>query len=112
MHDIHSSSRRRFLCLAGTASVVGFAAVALPRRAGAEELAHLPETDATATALGYREDASKVDAAKSPTHKAGQTCANCRFFQGTDKTAWAPCQLFPGKAVAAKGWCSGYNAKT
>jgi hypothetical protein len=111
MHDI-DSSRRRFLQLAGGITAAGLTVAALPRAARADEMPHLSEADTTATALGYREDSGKVDAAKSPTHKPGQTCANCRFFQGTDKTAWAGCQLFPGKAVAAKGWCSGYNAKT
>jgi hypothetical protein len=100
-------SRRRFLVLAGT----GVCAVAIAGRVRAEDLPKLAENDPTATALGYREDATKVDATKFPTHKAGQTCANCKFFQGTDKTATAGCQLFPGKSVASKGWCSAYNAK-
>jgi hypothetical protein len=111
MHAIDATSRRRFLQLAGAATVVGLAGVISPRRVSADELPHLTEADATAVALGYREDASKVEDAKFATHKAGQLCSNCRFFQGTEKTAWAGCQLFPGKAVAAKGWCSGYNAK-
>jgi len=112
MHDIDTRSRRRFLQGAGSATVMGLTVAALPRRASAHELPHLAETDATAAALGYREDAGKVDAAKSPTHKAGQLCSNCRFFAGSEKTPWAACQLFPGKAVTGKGWCSGYNART
>ncbi len=41
---------------------------------------------------------------------AGSACANCNFFQG-GATAYGPCQLFPGKAVNAKGWCAGYAKK-
>ncbi len=111
MNDTILKSRREFLKLGSAAAGLGILATALPRHARADDLPHLPETDATGAALGYKEDASKVDAAKYPSHKAGQLCSNCKFFGGTDKTPWASCQLFPNKAVAAKGWCSGYNAK-
>jgi hypothetical protein len=96
--------RRGFLALlaAGTGVLVG-------RRAGAETPAPLSETDPTATALGYKEDTAQVDAAKFPQHKVEQTCANCSFYQGGAPRG--PCQLFPGKSVAAKGWCSAYAKK-
>lgn len=100
-------SRRNFLVLAGA----GACTALLASRVRAEDLAKLTESDATAVALGYREDAAKVDAAKFPTHKNGQVCTNCKFFAGDGKTPTAACQLFPGKSVAAKGWCSAYNAK-
>jgi hypothetical protein len=41
---------------------------------------------------------------------AGTDCANCNFYQGA-ATGYGPCQLFPGKSVNAKGWCSGYAKK-
>jgi hypothetical protein len=53
------------------------------------------------------EDAS---ATKDPKHKAGDTCANCQFYSG-GATGYGPCQLFPGKSVAAKGWCVSHAAK-
>jgi High potential iron-sulfur protein len=112
MTPMKTASRRVFLQCAGAIAGAGALAAALPRRADAADLPHLATTDPTAVALGYTEDASKVDATKYPTHKAGQDCASCRFFGGTAQTAWAACQLFPGKAVTAKGWCSGYNPKT
>ncbi|MEP7313583.1 MAG: high-potential iron-sulfur protein [Pseudomonadota bacterium] len=73
--------------------------------AAAEGLPLLDPKDPTAMALGYVPDATKVDAKANPTHKAGQTCANCVQYQGklTDKTA--ACPLFVGKAVLAGGWC-------
>jgi hypothetical protein len=103
----HIPSRRRFLTVLAAGAAIGVVA----RTGSADELPRVTAADPTAQALGYNDDAAKVDAAKYPAHKAGQTCANCRFFAGSDKTAAAGCQLFPGKSVAAKGWCSGYNAK-
>lgn len=95
-------TRRRFLtALAAAGTVAVFPAAA--------DVAPLSETDPTAQALGYRNDAAQVDAAKYPQHQSQQTCANCRFFQGS--AASGPCQLFPGKSVSAKGWCSAYAAK-
>jgi High potential iron-sulfur protein len=38
---------------------------------------HLSTTDPTAAALGYTEDATKVDVSKSPTYRPGQKCATC-----------------------------------
>ena len=103
-------SRRRFFVGAGTA--IGAAALAgvLPRQARADDLPHLSPTDATAQTLGYVEDATKADKAKYPTYAAGNSCANCNFFQG-GTAAWGGCQLFPGKAVASKGWCSAHAKK-
>jgi High potential iron-sulfur protein len=102
-----ANSRRRFLQL----MIVATPVAVLGRSAAAQDLPHLPESDPTATALGYKEDVAKVDATKFPTYKPGLNCANCNFYQGKDKEAYGPCQLFAGKAVAAKGWCAGYAAK-
>jgi hypothetical protein len=104
MTDI-DNSRRRFFALAGTGAAAALVVGALPRTAFADDLPHLTLDDPTAKALNYTEDATKAPAP----HQAGQACANCNFFSGTG--AYGPCQLFPGKAVAAKGWCSGYAKK-
>lgn len=96
-------SRRRFLAMLAAG---GTAALALP---AAAQVAPLPETDPTAQALGYKADASQVDVAKFPKHTPQQQCINCNFFQGSSATG--PCQLFPGKSVSAKGWCSAYAPK-
>jgi hypothetical protein len=39
-----------------------------------------------------------------------RVCSSCRFYIKND-VAWGPCNLFPGKAVAAQGWCKGWVAK-
>jgi hypothetical protein len=100
------ASRRRFF--AGATGVIGAAVLAnvLPRAAFADDLPHLTADDPTAKALNYGEDGSKAP----PPHVAGQACGNCNFFQG-GTAAYGPCQLFPGKAVNAKGWCAGYAKK-
>lgn len=103
-------SRRRFFVGAGAALGAAALASVLPRNALAADLPHLATTDPTAQALTYTEDASKVDKAKAAAYVAGSACANCNFFQG-GTAAYGPCQLFPGKAVNAKGWCAGYAKK-
>lgn len=82
----------------------------VPRLSHAADLPHLSPDDPTAKALGYHEDASKVDAAKYPTHKPEMLCSNCNFYQ-SGSADFGPCQLFAGKAVSAKGWCAGYAKK-
>ena len=108
----HNLARRRFLQLAAIGAVSApMLGVIAQRSAHADDLPHLDESDGTASALGYKEDASKVEAAKYPAYKAGLSCSGCQFFQGKAGDTFAPCQLFPGNAVSSKGWCSGFNAK-
>ena len=71
----------------------------------------LSEADPQAVALGYKADNTKVDKAKYPQHAAGQMCGGCNFFQGKPTDAMAPCQLFAGKQVSSKGWCTAYAKK-
>ena len=106
---VSNIARRKFLQLSAVA-VAG--CVAFPgREAQAEELPHLAEDDKMATGLKYTHDASTVDPAKRVRPDAEQTCANCQFIQGEDGAEWRPCQLIPGKAVAAGGWCSAWAPK-
>jgi hypothetical protein len=100
-------SRRRFLKVAAGTAAVAAVVGGLPRFARAADLPHVAETDPTAKALGYVEDASKT---KDPKHKAGDVCANCQFYSG-GPSGYGPCQLFPGKSVAAKGWCVSHAPK-
>ena len=50
--------------------------------------------DPTAKALEYTEHSTQE----------GQSCANCNLYQG-GTAASGPCFIFPGKGVAAAGWC-------
>lgn len=92
-----STSRRHFLAQTATVALaVGGGLTA--RSAAAEQLN--PE-DAQAKALGYVH-ASTTD---------GQTCMNCQFYTGAADAEWGPCGIFPGKDVAAKGWCKTWVQK-
>jgi hypothetical protein len=71
----------------------------------------LEEADPAAVALGYKEDTTKVDAAKYPQHKAEQVCSGCALYQGKAGEATGPCAAFGGKLVTAAGWCAVYAKK-
>jgi hypothetical protein len=105
-------SRRSFIALAGVAGVAALAGLR-PSQGLAQgaALPHLAESDPTAKALGYVENASKVDKTKFPSYKPGAHCATCNFFQGKASDAYAPCQIFPGKSVASAGWCASHSPK-
>lgn len=99
-HDSNNEGRRRFLKVAAGSLAAATVLGSLPRLARAQDLPHLSPSDPTASALKYVEDASKGQG-----RKGSDACADCSFYQGKTGGAWGPCQLFPGKAVAAKGWC-------
>jgi hypothetical protein len=77
----------------------------------AKPLPLLSVTDPVGKALGYVEDAKKVDPKANPTYKPGQVCSNC--LQWDEKTAvpQGKCKLFPGKLVKSGGWCKSYLKK-
>ncbi|MEM8815110.1 MAG: high-potential iron-sulfur protein [Pseudomonadota bacterium] len=102
-------ARRKFMQLSAAAAA---GAVVMPgRSATAQDLPQLTEDDPMAQAMKYVHDASTVDAASRPNPAETQNCANCALIQGEDGAAWRPCQIFPGKLVAAKGWCSVWAPK-
>ena len=102
-------ARRRFIQL--SAAAAAGVLVHPARKARADDLPQLTEDDPMAVAMKYTHDASTVDAASRANPAAEQTCANCALVQGNDGDAWRPCQIFPGKAVAAAGWCSVWAPK-
>ena len=66
----------------------------------------LSPTEPAAKALGYIEDAKKVDVKANPNYKPGQICGNCLQWADKDRKApLAKCNLFPGKLVKNPGWC-------
>jgi len=105
----NSCSRRQFLKLSLAAGALP-AALAAGGSAMAADLPHVDPKDPTAAALGYVEDTAKADAKKFPNHKPDQNCAGCNLIQGATGD-WRPCSIFPGKSVAAKGWCSAWVKK-
>ncbi|CAD6548569.1 high-potential iron-sulfur protein [Paraburkholderia metrosideri] len=99
------TSRRQFLMLGASLG----SSLVLSNGAFADTANTLSESDPAAQAVGYKEDASKVDKAKFPSYVAGQTCASCSLFQGKATDAYGGCTLFGTKQVAARGWCSSYS---
>ena len=69
------------------------------------------ETDPVAVALGYKHDATKVDAKKYPAWQAGRLCNGCQLFLGKPADAQAPCSALANKVVSAKGWCTAWAKK-
>jgi hypothetical protein len=72
---------------------------------------HVEESSPAASALGYKNDATKVDTKKYTTYAAGKNCGNCALFQGKSGDAWGACGALGGKQVNAKGWCIAWSKK-
>ncbi|NML86639.1 high-potential iron-sulfur protein [Polaromonas sp.] len=102
-----NSNRRIFVIQ----SVVGAGALATAHLARAQTPPMVKESDAQATALGYKADATKADKVKFPKYAAGQNCASCALYLGKPTDVAGGCPLFAGKQVAAKGWCSAWAKK-
>ena len=104
--DSSQSSRRRFIKISTAAlAAAPLANVLLGGAAQAAET--LSESDQTATALGYKADATK---APKRTDKTA-FCNNCNLFSGKAGAADGPCSIFGGKLVNAKGWCTAWVKK-
>jgi hypothetical protein len=102
-------ARRKFLQLSAVAAA---GLIVKPgREAHASDLPQLSEDDPMAQAMKYTHDASSVDPATRNNPAPEQNCANCALAQGAEGDAWLPCQIFPGKAVNANGWCSVWAPK-
>ena len=102
-------ARRKFIQLSAVAAV-GYLAQS-GREARADDLPHLTSDDPMAIAMKYTDDASSVDPASRANPAADQNCSSCALVLGNDGDAWRPCQIFPGKSVSAKGWCSVWAPK-
>ena len=102
-------ARRKFIQLSAVAAAG--ALVHTGREAHAQDLPKLAEDDPLAVAMKYVHDATAVDPATRAQPAEVQNCANCALIQGNDGDEWRPCQIFPGKVVAAAGWCSVWAPK-
>lgn len=70
----------------------------------------LDPREPAAVALAYTNNSAKVDVARYPIFKRGQTCANCVLIEtGTGRTRG--CEILPGRLVAATGWCRAWKAR-
>ena len=105
------SNLRRLFLSRGILGLIVFASGGLlcTRSQANESLPKVSEDDPTAQQLKYVHDASK---APGDVRGTSDYCYNCRYFKGNQDTGWAACDLFPGKSVNAKGWCSVWSAKS
>ena len=96
------ATRREFLGSAAAASVA--VAFGVLQTGVVQAGGHLPKVspdDPTAKSLKYV-DQSTMD---------GQICSGCQLYTGTEGKSYGPCAIFPGKEVAANGWCSSFVKK-
>ncbi len=101
-----SSNRRRFIKI-GVAGLAAAPLAAALFSGAAEAVDTLSESDPTATALGYKIDATKAANRKDKT----ATCSNCALYSGQPGAANGPCSAFGGKLVSANGWCNAWVKK-
>jgi len=97
--------------LVKTLTVGAAAAAVAARQSLSAEPEKLGVKDPAAVALGYVENAARVDPKKYPTYVKDSTCENCLQLQGKAGDNYRPCTLFPGKLVSVSGWCSGWAAE-
>lgn len=103
-HSRRKAIKQSLAVAAGVAGL-GPAMLASPRLR-AQEQERVSEDDPTAVQLKYKHDAT---ASERPSDD--QFCHNCTYFKGSADQEWAPCDLFPGKAVAGNGWCNVWTLK-
>lgn len=71
----------------------------------------LRESEPDATLLEYTSDAGRLDPALQPLFAPGSRCAACYFYQGRKSTDYAPCTVFAGWRVSARGWCREFRPR-
>lgn len=99
-------SRRRFIKITATGlAAAPFANALLSGTAEAVDM--VSESEPTATALGYKMDATKASNRKDKT----AVCGNCSLYSGKPGASDGPCSVLGGKLVNAKGWCTAWVKK-
>lgn len=75
----------------------------------------VPETDAVASAIGYKGSIKEVDFTRYPQRKAkeakDQFCRTCALYVPSNKT-WGKCQMLTSGLVKAEGWCGSWSKKS
>ncbi|MEY2986980.1 MAG: hypothetical protein RJB13_501 [Pseudomonadota bacterium] len=85
-------------------------------QAPAQETDLVSETDPTATALNFKQNAADVPAElQRPNHGvpfSEQRCSSCMFYSAAEGANVGQCQLLPSGKVKAEGWCASWSAKS
>ena len=90
--------RRQFVTLTATAVAFAPSLLVTSRSAVAADMPKVDPDDPQAKGLSYVHESPKPD----------HLCANCMLYTGGADSEWGPCAVFPGKLVAANGWCSAW----
>ena len=90
-------NRRQFLG-SGAALAAISPTFLLSSRIAVADVPQLDPNDPQAKALSYVHASPQSD----------RVCANCQLYTGAADSEWGPCAIFPGKLVAAGGWCSAW----
>ena len=94
--------RRRFMTFVGAGTLtVSLIGLLHSRAAPGQDKPKVDLNDPVAKALAYVHESTTE----------GQTCKNCKIYQGGD-AEWGGCPIFQGKSVAAKGWCKSWVTKS
>lgn len=102
-----TEGRRHFLKTTIIATAAVMAGATIRKAFGAGDMPRLTVADPTAKAMDYVDNATT---SKNKLYKPGSVCANCQLYSG-GASGYGDCQLFPGKLVSAKGWCTSYTRK-
>ena len=94
-------NRRRFVKSAATAVALSPSFLVLGRPVFAAEMPKVDPDDPQAKGLSYVHESPQPES----------LCANCMLYTGSADSQWGPCAVFPGKLVAADGWCSAWVKK-
>jgi len=104
MSEYHSdSTRRRFIRIAAAGLAAAPLAGAWVSQTAQAAPVRVRESDPNASAVGYKEDATK-----SARKDATETCANCNLYSGKEGAAVGACALFQDNLVNANGWCTAW----
>lgn len=106
MDPLHLSRRDLLAVL-----VLGGGALAPLTRTRADTAPRVDPKDPAAQALGYVENAARVDRQKYPSYVPGSTCDNCLQLEGKPGNEYRPCKIFQSKLVAVGGWCTAWTAE-
>ena len=94
-------NRRQFLGSGAALVALTPSLLIASRSAAAAEGPKVDPNDAQAKALSYTHESPKAE----------NHCSNCQLYSGAADASWGPCAIFPGKQVAAGGWCSAWVKK-
>jgi hypothetical protein len=94
-------TRRQIVARALLIGTMAPVVAALQPRSASADAPNVDPNDPMAKALGY----------VTVSAKPGFACNNCMQYHGNAGSLVGPCTIFPGKQVAAAGWCASWGKR-